>query len=73
VDDGRSTCAVNDNLAIPLRLMDGGRAWIWAEAFPCLREAHDQKMRGRARLAIRRRCVTARSASSPQLVLPGRA
>jgi hypothetical protein len=35
-DEGPSMRAVNDNLATPLRLVDGVKMWIWTEGAPML-------------------------------------
>jgi len=35
--------AVNDNLAIPLRVVEGGKVWIWAAGLLCSRNARPQK------------------------------
>jgi len=40
---GPSMRAVNDNLATPLRLVDGGKVWIWAAGLLCSCNARPKK------------------------------
>jgi len=42
-DEGPSMRAANDNLATPLRLVDGGKVWIWVMGLLCLCNARSQK------------------------------
>jgi hypothetical protein len=44
--------AVNDNLAIPLRLVDGGKVWVWAAGLLYSYNA-GAIYRGRLRLRLR--------------------
>ena len=41
--NGPSMRAVKDNLATPLRRVDGVKIWIWAERLLCSRNARPQK------------------------------
>jgi hypothetical protein len=45
-EGARSMRAVNDNLATPLRVVEGGKVWIWAEGLLYSRNARPQKEGG---------------------------
>ena len=34
---------MNDSLATPLRLVDGGKVWVWAEGLLCSRNTRSRK------------------------------